>query len=217
MVKGTHTYANCTAACAFDLYVKGGIVWREEQASHYPDNRPRPDFNPRGCQKGACYSELMYNTNRIKYPLKRVGERGEGRWKRISWDEALSEIADQIVETLQAHGPEAIVNSYGGHLALEAGASAIAKLRFIDLIGGSFIDTFGGAGDCCMGATITWGSSNYDGTSDDWFNSDYLILWKFNPSRLHPHPGGPFSLGGPLPWGPDRLHRPRLQCQLDPC
>ncbi|MBI2875642.1 MAG: hypothetical protein HYY20_02035 [Candidatus Tectomicrobia bacterium] len=48
VVKGTHTYANCTAACAFDLCVKGGIVWREEQETHYPDNHPRHDFNPRG-------------------------------------------------------------------------------------------------------------------------------------------------------------------------
>ena len=58
-----------------------------------------PDFNPRGCQKGACYTQLMYEASRITHPLRRVGERGSGSWKRVSWDEALLEIADAMIDT----------------------------------------------------------------------------------------------------------------------
>jgi DMSO reductase family type II enzyme molybdopterin subunit len=183
VVKGTHTFVNCTGACAFNLYIKDGVILREEQVANYPlPNSNLPDYNPRGCQKGACYSELMYNINRIKYPLKRIGERGEGKWKRISWDEALTEIADKIVDVIKEHGPEAIVNFYGSNIAFEPGAVSGAKLRFFDLIGGVFVDTFGGVGDSATGMNATWGFSNYDGTSSDWFNSDYIILWKFNPN-----------------------------------
>jgi anaerobic selenocysteine-containing dehydrogenase len=170
-------------ACAFNIYIKDGIVLREEQIGGYPTpNSNIPDYNPRGCQKGACYSELMYGVNRIKYPLKRIGERGEGKWKRVSWDEALTEIADKMVEVIKEDGPESIINFYGTSTAFEPGAISGAKLRFFDLMGGVFCDTFGGVGDSSTGMNATWGFSNYDGTSSDWFNSDYIILWKFNPS-----------------------------------
>ena len=59
-MRGTHLRANCFSACAFDLYVKDGIVWREEQADVYARHAAGlPDYAPRGCQKGNCYSSLM--------------------------------------------------------------------------------------------------------------------------------------------------------------
>ena len=75
IAKVTHWPVNCRAGCEFDAYVKDGIVVREEQTGEYPlpSDPTIPDFNPRGCQKGACYSERMYDATRIKYPLKRVG------------------------------------------------------------------------------------------------------------------------------------------------
>jgi anaerobic selenocysteine-containing dehydrogenase len=79
--------------------VKDGIVLREEQnAVMEASNENLPDFTPRGCQKGVCYSQLMYGPGRLRYPMKRAGARGEGKWKRITWDEALGEIADKILE-----------------------------------------------------------------------------------------------------------------------
>ncbi len=77
VVRGTHLRANCFSACAWDLYVKDGMVWREEQADVYAREAPGlPDFAPRGCQKGACYSDLMHAPDRIVHPLERVGPRG---------------------------------------------------------------------------------------------------------------------------------------------
>ena len=102
VVRSTH-FVNCwyQAHCAWDVYVKDGLVWREEQAADYaPVRKDTPDFNPRGCQKGACYSQRMYDPTRVKYPLKRVGERGSGKWQRISWEQALNEIADQLIDTI---------------------------------------------------------------------------------------------------------------------
>ena len=99
VVHCTHNRANCMSACAWNVYVKDGIVWREEQAHAYDEGGRGgvPDFFPRGCQKGACYSKLMVSPQRLRYPIERVGERGSGQWKRISWDEALDKVADGII------------------------------------------------------------------------------------------------------------------------
>ena len=94
--KGTHLI-NCwyQRNCAFNVFVKDGVVVREEQMADYPaTNDDVPDFNPRGCQKGACYAGVMYDKARLLHPLKRTGERGAGSFERISWDQALDEIAD---------------------------------------------------------------------------------------------------------------------------
>src|SRR3972149_1579752 len=76
IVKGSHL-TNCwyQTACNFNVFVKDGVVLREEQAANYPglEDPLVPDFNPRGCQKGACYVHRMYDPTRIKYPMKRVG------------------------------------------------------------------------------------------------------------------------------------------------
>src|SRR5262245_65289097 len=58
------------------VYVKDGVMLREEQASDYPRiNSDLPDYNPRGCQKGACFVEYVYGAQRLKYPLIRKGLR----------------------------------------------------------------------------------------------------------------------------------------------
>ena len=114
VVRGTHLRANCFSACAFDLYVKDGVVWREEQADVYARQAAGlPDYAPRGCQKGSCYSALMVAPGRITYPLERVGERGSGQWRRISWEAAFTRVADAILDAVQEHGIETVVYDNG--------------------------------------------------------------------------------------------------------
>lgn len=181
VVKGTHLHVHCCENCAWDIYVKDGIVFREEQRADYPpDEFGLPDCNPRGCQKGACYSELMYSPRRIKYPLKRAGKRGEGKWKRISWDEALDETAEKIIEIIKNHGPGAIYHSFGNHLVMDISPGTIARHRFTDMLGFPRGDTWGGDGDLNVGLHLTYGLPRFDGTSIDWCNSDYIIMWGIN-------------------------------------
>src|SRR4030042_4732343 len=95
---GTHLVDCYPGNCLWRVYTKDGVVWREEQAGKYPViDATGPDWNPRGCQKGCSYSNMMYNPDRVKYPMRRVGERGSGKWKRISWDEAFDEIATNMM------------------------------------------------------------------------------------------------------------------------
>ena len=182
IAKGTHTRANCISACSWDVYVKDGIVWREEQHAIYEAPRPDvPDLNPRGCQKGACYSDLQVDGARVLHPLRRVGERGAGRWQRISWDQALDEIADRLIDAAVAEGSESIVHDHGttngGY-----GPETAGEMRFAEAVGATILDSWSGVGDMPMGCVQTWGMYNCEGTSDDWFRSDYIVVWIGNPA-----------------------------------
>ncbi|MBW2245077.1 MAG: molybdopterin-dependent oxidoreductase, partial [Deltaproteobacteria bacterium] len=165
VAKGSHGWLNCRSACNWDLYVKDGIVVREEQAANYEASEPGvPDFNPRGCQKGACYTEVMYGPTRLTVPLKRAGERGEGKWKQIGWDQALSEIAEKLIDICQRHGGEALVQDLGPHFDL--GATNAARNRFFGMLGASLPDDWAEIGDLNVGATLSLGIPHIGGSSD---------------------------------------------------
>lgn len=181
VVRGTHTMTNCVSGCAWNLYVKDDMVWREEQQSPYAASSPGlPDFNPRGCQKGGCGSVLMYSPSRVRYPLRRTGERGEGKWERISWEEALSAVAKSMVDALEKEGPSSIVCELGPNVG--AGPNSAAPMRFFRLLGAPATDSMAQIGDLSVGATMTLGNGHPCGSSDDWWRSAYVVLWAFNPS-----------------------------------
>ena len=65
------------------------------------------------CSKGRASVELLYHPDRLKFPLKRIGERGENKWQRISWDEALDTIAGKLLKYKQEFGAESVVTIVG--------------------------------------------------------------------------------------------------------
>jgi dimethylsulfide dehydrogenase subunit alpha/complex iron-sulfur molybdoenzyme family reductase subunit alpha len=172
---------NCLGNCAFDVYVKDGIVIREEQLAKYPQINPNvPDANPRGCQKGAIHSAAMYEGDRLRYPLKRVGERGEGKWQRVSWDEITEEIADKVIDIFVEHGPGKLMTHTGsGNLSMVRFA---APYRFASLVGGVQLDIFTDVGDLNTGAHLAYGNPLESFTSDAWFDADYIMMSLVNPS-----------------------------------
>jgi len=181
VAKGTHIRTNCIAACSWNLFVKDEMVWREEQNSIYqPPNPTVPDMNPRGCQKGACYSQLMYEPSRLKYPMHRAGERGSGRWERQSWEESLTQLADKLLDVALRDGPDCVVYDHGT-TNLDFGTGTASEMRFFNIFGATMMDSWAGVGDLPMGAIQTWGHFNAEGTSDDWFNADYILIWIGNP------------------------------------
>ncbi|WP_304612841.1 molybdopterin-dependent oxidoreductase [Salinilacihabitans rarus] len=178
VARSTHS-VNCTGSCSWDVYVKNGQVWREEQAADYPtfdDDLPNP--NPRGCQKGACYTDYVNADHRITTPLRRTGERGEGKWEQLSWDEALTEIAEKVVDEVEAGNYDAI----SGFTPIPAMSpvSFASGSRLLNLLGGvshSFYDWYS---DLPPGQPITWGVQTDNAESADWYNADYLIAWGSN-------------------------------------
>ena len=83
------TDMNCGGACLLKVHVKDGVVTRLET-----DDGDEPQL--RNCLRCRAYRQRIYAPDRILYPLKRVGERGEGKFERVSWDDALTEIADAM-------------------------------------------------------------------------------------------------------------------------
>ncbi len=172
---------NCVGNCAFRVFVKDGIVMREEQLAQYPQvNEGVPDANPRGCQKGAIHSAAMYESDRLRYPMKRVGARGEGKWQRIPWEQAATEIADKIIDLYQEHGPGSLMTHTGsGNLSM---ARLAAPYRLASLLGGVQLDIFTDVGDLNTGAHLAYGDPLQSFTSDAWFDADYIMLSLFNPN-----------------------------------
>ncbi|MBV9223931.1 MAG: molybdopterin-dependent oxidoreductase, partial [Acidobacteriaceae bacterium] len=91
------------------------------------------------CGKVARYLERQYHPNRLLYPQRRTGAKGEGRFERISWDEALDEIAGRLQSISAQDGPEAILPySYAGTMGLLNGAGM--DRRFFHRLGASRLD-----------------------------------------------------------------------------
>ncbi|MDO8611885.1 MAG: molybdopterin-dependent oxidoreductase, partial [Dehalococcoidia bacterium] len=180
VVWGTHCVDCYPGNCPYRVYVKDGIVLHEEQAATYNViEEGVPDMNPMGCQKGAMWGQMLYSKERVLYPLKRVGERGAGRWKRISWDDALTEIADAVIDAIQEVGPESIIHEITG---AQGGPMALTScLRFVGRLGGLSMDLDGVVGDLAMGLYEVFGKI-FASTVDDWFHSDFLLIWHMNPA-----------------------------------
>lgn len=181
VVRGTHLL-NCwyQAHCSWDVYVKDGLVFREEQAAEYKQiNAKLPDYNPRGCQKGACFSERMYDPTRVRYPLRRVGPRGGGKWERVSWDEALNDIADKYLDVTLAEGTDRTILDLGP--GIDVGVATAGQLRFSNLTRAICLDMNAEIGDSHRGALETFGKIAFDRSADDFMYSDLILVWGCNP------------------------------------
>ena len=180
-VRGTHMI-NCwyQAHCAFDVYVKDGLVFREEQAAEYKQIRPElPDLNPRGCQKGCTFSHRMYEPNRILHPMRRTGERGKGNWERVTWDEALDGIADAWLDVLEKDITDQVIWDLGANI--NVGASNAAQARLAQLTHSVCLDSNSSNGDGHRGAFETFGNIYMERSIEDYFYSDLIIVWGANP------------------------------------
>ena len=97
----------CVAICGIIGYEKDGRIEKIEGNPECPNNRGRI------CAKGQAGVNQVYDPDRILYPMKRVGQRGEGKWKRITWDEAYGEIVPKLKELRDAGKPEEFMFHYG--------------------------------------------------------------------------------------------------------
>ncbi len=182
VVWGSHSVDCYPGGCPFRVYVRDGKIMREEQGGILPViEEGIPDMNPMGCQKGACWGYIHYGPDRVTHPLKRAGERGEGKWQRVSWDEALTDIADAMLDAVQDQGPESIFTL----LTPEPGA-APARLFGVAL-GTPMTDGNAEFQDFSPGYYLTWGKFNPVSSMDDWFLAELTLIWHANPVYTNIH------------------------------
>jgi thiosulfate reductase/polysulfide reductase chain A len=120
--------------------VTGGICemcfWRCQLVGKVRDNRlVKLEGNPKSvdngksiCARGNAGIQLLYDPDRLKYPLKNVGKRGAPKWKRISWEEALDEIAARLKKIQDKYGPHSVA-------MFPHGASSVYPQQFIQFTG----------------------------------------------------------------------------------
>jgi len=179
---GSHSVDCYPGGCSFRVYTRDGKIVREEQAGiHSPIEPGIPDMNPMGCQKGACWSHCHYSPDRVTQPLKRVGERGMGKFEPVSWDEALADIADAMLDAIEEQGPESIITL----LTPEVGATWARLLAMF--LGLPTTDGNAEFQDFSPGWHITWGLFNPTSTMDDWFLADLTLIWHANPVYTNIH------------------------------
>ncbi len=137
------------------------------------------------CAKVNRYLEFVLHPERLRHPMRRVGEKGEGRFERISWDEALDEITSRWKALIAEHGPEAILPySYSGTLGFVQ--SIVCNTRLWTRMGASELDRT----ICSVAGTealrVTVGGS-YGADPESVVESRLVLLWGTNPASTHPH------------------------------
>lgn len=90
-------------SCGVLLYIRDGKLVKVEGDPKYQYN------NGRLCIKGLSAKQVVYHPDRLLYPMKRVGGRGEGKWQKISWEEAFEIIEKKLREVKEKYGPESVV------------------------------------------------------------------------------------------------------------
>jgi complex iron-sulfur molybdoenzyme family reductase subunit alpha len=181
-----HGYAyhcvNCQGNCAWEVWTDGeGRVTRENQSASYPPIASDiPDANPRGCNKGAQQSQMLRQADRLLYPMRRAGARGEGKWRRISWDEAITEVATRLYETMLSKGPAGNYVHMGSGMLSEARAASVKRLG--TLLGAVRPYIASAVGDMFPGVSVVYGEGNIGCTYDFIYGADVALFWGCNPN-----------------------------------
>ncbi len=172
---------NCGGRCLLKVHVKDGIIVRIEGDDRPSDDIADPQLRP--CVRGRAYRRRQYHPDRLKYPLKRTGKRGEGKFERISWDEAVDKMASELNRIKKSYGSSAMYVPYGTGSYNQTNGRQTAQ-RLLNLFGGSlgFYNSYSWA--CISQATPTvYGTSVTGNQRQDWLNSRYIILWGWNPAE----------------------------------
>ncbi|WP_339025738.1 selenate/tellurate reductase subunit YnfE [Leclercia pneumoniae] len=183
---------NCGSRCALRLHVRDDEVWRVETDNTGEDIYG--NHQVRACLRGRSIRRRMNHPDRLNYPMKRVGKRGEGKFERISWDEALNLLTDSLKKVVSQYGNEAVYINYssgivGGNVTRSSPyASLVARL--MNCYGGflSHYGTYSTAQIACA-MPYTYGSNEGNSTSDI-ENSQLVVMFGNNPAETRMSGGG---------------------------
>ncbi|MHC1711277.1 MAG: DMSO/selenate family reductase complex A subunit [Solidesulfovibrio sp.] len=126
-------HVNCGNRCPLRLHVQGGRIVRVES-----DNSEDMfgTHQIRACLRGRSMRRWVYSPDRLKYPMKRVGKRGEGKFERISWEEALDTIARELRRIIDTYGNEAVHRIYATGVLGARVSGRESFDRLMNLLGG---------------------------------------------------------------------------------
>jgi anaerobic selenocysteine-containing dehydrogenase len=158
--------------CGINCYVKDGRLVRIEGMKGSPVSEGKL------CPRAYTSMQWLYSPQRLKYPLKRIGEKGEGKFEKITWDEAIGIIADKLKEQKEKYGPESLAVLSPQHRSYKEYFT-----RFLVKHGSP---NYGHSGICNLqrlfsfAYTIGFPELAY---SSDFKHTDLIIIWTANPAN----------------------------------
>jgi anaerobic selenocysteine-containing dehydrogenase len=170
--------------CGAEIYVKDGKVICVEGDPKHPHNQGRL------CPKGLAIPQYMYHPDRVTTPLKRIGERGEGKWQPISWDEAYGTIEARLKHIRDKYGAESVIfcqgtgRDIGGPITFLMYAYGSPNWVQVGLAGHACYTPRLGAMFATQGAYCVLDASQFleeRYESKEWEVPKYIIIWAQNP------------------------------------
>jgi anaerobic dimethyl sulfoxide reductase subunit A len=173
---------NCGGRCLLKLHVENGRIVRIETDDRPTDPVEAPQL--RACIRGRAYRKRQYHPDRLVHPLARAGRRGEGRFRQVSWDEALDRVAAELQRVKRTYGNSAIYIPYGTGSYSQTNGRQVA-VRLLNLFGGS-LGSYGNYSWAAMArATETvYGTTVTGNQRQDWLNAKLILMWGWNPSEI---------------------------------
>lgn len=164
---------NCWQTCRLEAHVRDGRLTKTAM-----DPFPEPRYN-RICLRGLSHSQWIYNPARLKYPMKRVGPRGSGKWTRISWDEATDTIAGSMKSVARRYGSKAFAffPGSGNYSAVSSYAPAVLANVFGATTITNAVDKAFTLGTYQVGLASSWLGGN---EPLDMSNAGLLVMWGNN-------------------------------------
>jgi anaerobic dimethyl sulfoxide reductase subunit A len=165
--------------CPLRLQVKDNRITRVEG-----DDAKKPE-QLRTCLRCRACRQMVHHPERLMYPQKRAGIKGEGKFERISWDEAMDILAGQLITVRETYGNEGIFLATGGGYLASLHNPGLAAARLLAQFGGYTTHYGNISSEGAVWASLTqYGSVMVGNSREDMLNSRLIILWGWDPARM---------------------------------
>lgn len=143
----------CHDHCRVGVHVRDGLILEKVEEDKAHPHAKGYRTNVLSCPRARAAAQWFHHPDRLNYPLKRAGERGEGKWQRISWEQALDEIADKLKNLKKKYGAETLGAASGTGRSHDE-----YRRRFLHLFG---TPNYFGQGNICFGPALMVSSAMF--------------------------------------------------------
>ena len=171
---------DCGGRCLLNVHVRDDRIVRITS-----DDGPATQY--RACAKGRAFRQMVTGAERVNYPMKRVGQRGEGHFQRITWDEALDTVATEIKRVRATSGSRDIMFVSGSGNGGKINGFGQPVENLLNISGGCTSKWGSPSAEGSRFASLaTYGTLETAHTREDLLNSALIVMWGWNPAvSLH--------------------------------
>ncbi|NOH95157.1 DmsA/YnfE/YnfF family dimethyl sulfoxide reductase [Vibrio sp. 99-70-13A1] len=186
---------NCGSRCPLRMHVQNGEI-KYVETDNTGNDVFGEDVQVRACLRGRSMRRRVYNPDRLKYPMKRIGARGEGKFKRITWEEAYDEIGGTMQRLIKDYGNDSIYLNYGtgtlGGTVTKSWPPAQTLIARLMNLSGGYLNHYGdySTAQIAKGLSYTYGGWALNNSFSDLANTKLNIQFGNNPAETRMSGGG---------------------------